>query len=257
MSELNPIVDHSIYEKRMSMSLLDKAFFADKISDSDLVVDFGCADGVLLRFLKGCFPDMAVLGYDVDTTMAKHSVDNALIYTNWEAVMKEVKKAKKATLNLSSVIHEVFHYCSRGDIDLFWEQVFNSGFAYIVVRDMVPSRCIDRQSNINDIKKVYHKFLHTKALTDFEGVWGSVEGNRQLLHFLLKYKYLEPNWSREVRENYLPITREDLLAKIPDDYDVLFHEHFILPYILQTVKDDVGIELKDPTHMKLILKRNV
>jgi len=256
MSELNPIVNHEVYEKRMSMSLLDKAFFADKISDSDLLVDFGCADGVLLRFLKSTFPHMAVLGYDNDLTMAKHSTDNALIYTNWEAVVKEVKKAKKATLNLSSVIHEVFHYCSRGDIDLFWKQVFDSGFAYIVIRDMIPSRSIDRPSNVNDVKKVYHKFLHTKALTDFEGIWGSIEGNRQLLHFLLKYRYVEPNWNREVRENYLPITREDLLAKIPNEYDVVYHEHFTLPYILQTVKDDVGIELKDPTHIKLILKRN-
>ncbi len=256
MSELNPIVDHSVYEKRMSMSLLDKAFFADKISDTDLVVDFGCADGVLLRFLKSMFPHLAVLGYDLDPSMAKHSTDNALIYTNWEAVLREVKKAKNATLNLSSVIHEVFHYCSRGDIDLFWEQVFNSGFSYIVIRDMIPSRSLERPSNINDVKKIYHKFLHTKALTDFEGIWGSIESNRQLVHFLLKYRYVEPNWNREVRENYLPITREDLLAKIPNNYDITYHDHFTLPYILQTVKDDVGIEIKDPTHIKLILKRN-
>lgn len=256
MTELNPIVDHSVYEKRMSMSLLDKAFFADKIADSDLLVDFGCADGILIRFLKNYFPDMAVLGYDADTSMAKHSTDSALIYTNWDAVVAEAKKAKKPTLNLSSVIHEVFHYCSRGDIDLFWKQVFESGFSYIVIRDMVPSRSVDRLSNINDVKKVYHKFLHSKALTDFEGIWGSIEGNRQLLHFLLKYRYVEPNWNREVRENYLPITREDLLAKIPNEYDVVYHEHFVLPHILQSVKEDVGIEIKDPTHIKLILKRN-
>jgi len=256
MNELNPIVDHTVYEKCMSMSLLDKAFFADKISDSDLIVDFGCADGVLLRFLKGHFPDMTVMGYDIDKSMERHSVAGTEIVSSWDVVKEKIKSFKRPTLNLSSVIHEVFHYCSRGDIDLFWEQVFNSGFTYIVIRDMIPSRSIDRPSNINDVKKVYHKFLHTKALTDFEGIWGSIEGNRQLLHFLLKYKYVEPNWNREVRENYLPITREDLLAKIPNEYDVLFHEHFILPYILQTVKTDVGIELKDPTHIKLILKRN-
>ena len=238
------------------MSLLDKAFFADKIADTDLLVDFGCSDGALIRFLKNTFPHIAVLGYDNDPTMAKHSTDDALIYTDWSAVIKEVAKAKKPTLNLSSVIHEVFHYSSRCDIDTFWKQVFDSGFEYIVVRDMCPSRSLERPSNINDVKKIYHKFLHTKALTDFEGIWGSVESNRQLVHFLLKYRYVEPNWNREVRENYLPITREDLLAKIPNEYNVVYHEHFTLPYILQTVKDDVGIELKDPTHIKLILKRN-
>lgn len=256
MSELNPIVDHKIYERRMSLSLMDKVFFADKIQDSDLLVDFGCADGILLRFLKGYCPDLNVVGYDVDETMGLHGTKDVPILTSWENVMVAVKRAKRPTINLSSVIHEVFHYCSRGDIDKFWRQVFDSVFHYIIIRDMVPSRSIDRQSNINDLKKVYHKFLHTKALTDFEGIWGSVESNRQLLHFLLKYKYVEPNWNREVRENYMPITREDLLAKIPNEYDVLFHEHYTLPYILQTVKNDVGIELKDPTHIKLILKRN-
>ena len=256
MSELNPIVDHKVYEKRMSMSLLDKAFFADKISDSDLLVDFGCADGVLLRFLKSTFPHMDVFGYDNDLTMAKHSTDDALIYTNWEAVVREVKEAKNATLNLSSVIHEVFHYCSRGDIDLFWQQVFNSGFAYIVIRDMIPSRSIDRPSNINDVRKIYRKFLGTKTLNDYESVWGNIESNKNLIHFLLKYRYIEPNWERELKENYLPINRESLLSKIPDKYEIIFHEHFVLPYLYQTVKQDVGIEIKDSTHLKLILKRN-
>lgn len=256
MSEVNAIKDHTIYEKRMALSLMDKVFFADKISDADLLVDFGCADGVLLRFLKSYCPDLAVLGYDLDPSMTKHSTDKVLIYSDWEAVKREVAKAKRPALNLSSVIHEVFHYGSKSDIDNFWKQIFDCGFHYIIIRDMVPSRSIDRLSNINDVKKIYHKFLHTKALTDFEGIWGSIEGNRQLIHFLLKYKYIEPNWEREVRENYMPITREDLLAKIPNEYDVLFHEHYVLPYILQTVKSDVGIEIKDPTHIKLILKRN-
>lgn len=256
MSELNPITDHSVYEQRMAMSLLDKAFFADKISDCDLLVDFGCADGVLLRFLKKSFPHLTVLGYDNDPAMARHSTDEALIYTNWEAVLKEVAKAKRPALNLSSVIHEVFHYSSRGEIDNFWNQVFHSGFAYVIVRDMLPSRSIDRPSHINDVKKVYHRFLDKKVLNDFQGIWGSIESNRNLIHFLLKYRYIEPNWNREVRENYLPISREDLLSKIPDEYDVLYHEHYVLPFILQTVKTEVGIEIKDPTHMKLILKKN-
>lgn len=256
MNELNPIVDHSVYEKRMAMSLMDKIFFADKISDSDLLVDFGCADGVLLRFLKGYCPDLDVLGYDVDVTMTKHSTDKVLIYTDWEAVMREVKKAKKPTLNLSSVIHEVFHYCSRGEVDKFWDRVLNSGFEYIVIRDIIPSRSVDRVSNINDITKIYRKFLGTKVLNDFESVWGNIESNKNLIHFLLKYKYIEPNWERELKENYLPINRESLLSKIPDSYDITFHEHFVLPHLYQTVKSEIGIEIKDPTHLKLILKRN-
>jgi hypothetical protein len=97
--------------------------------------------------------------------------------------------------------------------------------------------------------------LHTKQLQDFENIWGSIEDNRSLTHFLLKYKYETPNWEREVKENYLPLYREDLLAMIPVGYDVIYHEHFVLPYIKRTVKQEVGIEMKDPTHLKLILEK--
>jgi hypothetical protein len=255
MDELQPITDYTTYNNRMSLTMIDKLFFADKISP-DLVVDFGCADGFLLRQLKALKPDFFVIGYDTDVEMRKHSTKDIEITDDWNSIKKQIPSWAKAALILSSIIHEVCHYRSKAEIDDFWKKVFETGFEYIVIRDMVPSRSIDRPSNVNDVKKAYHKFLHTKALNDFESVWGSIESNRQLVHFLLKYRYLEPNWDREVRENYLPVTREDLLAKIPNKYDVIFHEHYVLPYILQTVKDETGIEVKDPTHIKLILKRN-
>jgi SAM-dependent methyltransferase len=255
MDELQSITDYATYNGRMSLAMIDKLFFADKISP-DLVVDFGCADGTLLRHLKALKPELDMIGYDADPNMAKYETNNLPISSNWNSIKHLIEKSEYAALILSSVIHEICHYGSKADIDDFWKKVFETGFEYIVIRDMVPSRSIDRPSNVNDVKKIYHKFLHTKALTDFEGIWGSIEGNRQLVHFLLKYRYLEPNWNREVRENYLPVTREDLLAKIPNEYDVIFHEHYVLPYILQTVKNETGIEVKDPTHMKLILKKN-
>jgi SAM-dependent methyltransferase len=256
MDELQPITDYTTYNDRMSLAMIDKLFFADKISP-DLVIDFGCADGTLLRHLKALKPELNVIGYDADPKMVKHSTKDIHITSDWKNdINVSVGCYHSSALILSSVIHEICHYGSKADIDSFWKKVFETGFEYIVIRDMVPSRSIDRPSNVNDVKKVYHKFLHTKALNDFESVWGSIESNRQLVHFLLKYRYLEPNWDREVRENYLPLTREDLLAKIPNQYDVIFHEHYVLPYILQTVKNETGIEVKDPTHMKLILKKN-
>lgn len=271
MSESPSITDYSTYNTRMNISMVDKLFFVDKIRP-DLVVDFGCAAGTLLKNLSHFCPEWNRIGYDNDINMVTdHSCKESPITTNWDSITTMLQegviardangavsytpKYKSPAIVLSSVIHEVFHYGSKADIDAFWNKVFNTGFKYIVIRDMVPSRSVDRVSCPNDVKNVYHKFLGTKALTDFERIWGSIENNRNLVHFLLKYKYLEPNWEREVRENYIPIAREDLLAKVPREYDVVFHEHYVLPYILQTVRDDMGIELKDPTHMKLILRR--
>lgn len=271
MSEAPSINNYEAYNQRMDLSMIDKLFFLDKIQP-DFVVDFGCAAGTLLKNLHRFCPDLRKIGFDNDPNMvADHSCKESPITTNWEEIVKMITlgtvthhdqkmthytTVESPALILSSVIHEVFHYGSKADIDAFWARVFQTGFKYIVIRDMVPSRSIDRMSCPNDVKKIYHKFLGTKALTDFERIWGNVENNRNLVHFLLKYRYLEPNWEREVRENYIPIAREDLLAKIPMEYDVVFHEHYVLPYILQTVRDDTGIELKDPTHLKLILRRN-
>lgn len=255
MNEAPTIVKYETYNERMELSMLDKLFFLDKISP-DLIVDFGCANGALLRSISQIKPDVNIIGFDNDQEMViKYSSKESPITTNWDSIKEFIYKAKHPAIILSSVIHEVFHYGSKADIDIFWDRVFNSGFEYIVIRDMIPNRSIDRLSCINDVKKVYHKFLGTKALDDFERVWGTIENNKQLIHFLLKYRYLEPNWEREVRENYMPVTRESLLAKIPLKYDIIFHEHYILPYILQSVKDDMKIEIKDPTHLKLILRK--
>ena len=259
MKEAPDINNYDAYNRRMELSMMDKAFFVDKI-DPDLIVDFGCADAVLLKAIHNMKPSVQLVGYDIDPMMvAKYDTEQIPIFNRWEQVVSEIKfgDIKHPALNLSSVIHEVFHYGSKVDIDTFWKQVLETGFEYIIIRDMIPARAIDRMSCVNDVKKVYHKFLGTKALDDFERTWGSIENNKQLIHFLLKYRYLEPNWEREVRENYMPVTRESVLAKIPMEYDVIFHEHYVLPYILQTVRDDIGIEIKDPTHLKLILRRNI
>jgi hypothetical protein len=253
MNEAPAIINYDAYNGRMELSMLDKMFFIDKI-DPDLIVDFGCADGSLLKAIHRMKPKLSLVGYDNDPVMARRVTDFS-IFSDWDMIVDSVRASGSSALVLSSVIHEVCHYGSKHDLDDFWNKVFNTGFKYIIIRDMVPGRAIDRVACVNDVKKVYHKFLGTKALDDFERVWGSIENNKQLIHFLLKYRYLEPNWEREVRENYMPVTREALLGKIGMEYDIVFHEHYVLPYLLQTVRDDLGIEIKDPTHLKLILRK--
>lgn len=255
MNESPAIAQYDVYNGRMELSMMDKLFFLDKI-DPDLIVDFGCANGALMKAIKNVAPQKRVTGFDNDPAMAAFGMDQLPIHTEWKEIEKLLRIYKRPVLVLSSVIHEVCHYGSKADLDTFWKRVFEAGFEFIVIRDMVPARAIDRVACVNDVKKVYHKFLGTKALDDFERVWGSIENNKQLIHFLLKYRYLEPNWDREVRENYMPVTREALLAKIPMEYDIIFHEHYVLPYLLQSVRDDIGIEIKDPTHLKLILRRH-
>jgi hypothetical protein len=91
-------------------------------------------------------------------------------------------------------------------------------------------------------------------LSDFEGKWGRISNNKNFIHYILKYRYIA-NWDREVEENYLPITTEHLMTLIPENYQVIFHEHYLLPFLKEQVNKDFKIDLKDCTHVKFILKK--
>lgn len=246
------------YTLEMRKSLNDKMFFMDKINAS-VIVDYGCADGSMIKFLAQLYPELTFIGYDISEEMIAHAQKGSVLKftTSWEDVLHEIRVAqaqnKQTAIVLSSIIHEVYSYLNVSGVASFWEQVFKQHFDYIVIRDMIPSKTIDRASNINDIAKVY-RLADKDHLFDFENKWGSIENNRNLIHFLLKYRYVE-NWQREVQENYVPLFREELLAKIPSGYTIIYHEHFVLPYIQNAIHTDFEIELKDNTHLKLILHR--
>jgi len=257
---MEKINDYSVYNAGMKKSLLDKIFFMDKI-DANIIVDYGCADGTLIHFLHSLFPEYQYIGFDVDEEMleqarSKFSLDELAIDVRFTSDWTEVTQligVNDAAVILSSVIHEVYAYGTRADVDMVWERVYNGNFKYIVVRDMIPSGSIDKKSDINDVRAIMRK-ADAGQLREFEQVWGSIEQNKNLVHFLLKYRYKE-NWNREVRENYFPLTREEFISSIPDEYEIEFHEHFVLPFLKNVVRKDYGITLKDNTHFKMILKK--
>lgn len=259
MIKENEISNYNVYNEGMKKSLLDKIFFMDKI-DARVVVDYGCADGTLIHFLSGLFPELKYIGFDVDSEMLKQArekcgQDNSqFVFTNdWQKVLDESANTTAAIV-LSSVIHEVYAYGTRRDVDDVWDRVFAGHFDHIVIRDMIPSISMDRKSEINDIRHII-RVGDSGQVRDFEQIWGSIEQNKNLIHFLLKYRYTD-NWEREVRENYFPLTREELLRSIPAEYEIDFHEHFTLPYLKKTVKKDFNVDIKDNTHLKLILTKN-
>ncbi len=252
------LVNLASYNAGMKKSMMDKLFFMDKV-DAEIFVDYGCANGVLIQFLHNLFPEFEYVGFDISEDMIKEAKRNNPniannFFTDWDALQSYVKgTGKKSAVLLSSVIHEVYSYGTINDVDSFWTRVFRDGFDYIVVRDMMPSVTMNKSSDINDIAKVYRK-ADRKQLFDFQQTWGNVENNKNLIHFFLKYQYGD-NWDREVKENYLPLNREQFLSMLPDNYEISFHEHYILPFLFNQVKKDFGVEIKDNTHLKLILKR--
>lgn len=256
----SPISNLQTYIDRMNLSMGDKLFFLKKL-DFDVIVDFGCADGELLSTISKMNPDVKVVGYDLDKKMllkAKSKLpEGSLVTDNWEEVINFITDYEKPLLNLSSVIHEVYSYSNKEDINNFWvNQVFGGYFKYISIRDMMPSFKLAKEDIYqykDDLRKVRQK-ADKKQLKSFEDRWGSINTNYStFVHYLLKYRYVE-NWDREVNENYLPITIEDLREKIPTSYKIIYEDNFLLQFIKNQVKRDFGVNLTHPTHTKMIIE---
>lgn len=262
---MTEIINMNVYNSSMAKSLIDKIFFMDKIDSSiDTIFDYGCADGALINFLAPLFPDMTFVGYDRNADMIEaaenkneahnntHFFNSLGDFASWTKTV-DLDMSHTAIV-LSSLIHEIYSYGTKESIDDFWNFVNNSGFEYIIIRDMALDNVAHRPSLKEDVLKIKKSYSAT-LLTDFEKYHGSIYDNYNLIHFLMKYRYTE-NWEREVEENYLPLSTEKIASCISADYELVYFDHYILPFLANVVKKDFDITIKDYTHVKFIYKYN-
>ena len=242
------------YNNDMAKSLGDKIFFLDYIKKEDIkaIVDFGCADGTLLKAMPETW---AKIGVDNNPEMRSACLKNDIVTVeNLDGINPKVP----SLLNMSSVIHEVYSYLSDNEIAHFWDRVFAAGFEYISIRDMMLSENTVRPADaiVEDIFYINGKFNNQYAnsfLEEWINPYLEID-QADLLHYLLKYKYTD-NWARENAECYIPISIEQLKALIPDTYEIVYEEEYVLPFLKEQVKKDFGYEIKDNTHIKLLLKK--
>lgn len=251
----NKIKDLKLYNNQMSMSMKDKEFFLDLINqdDVDRIVDFGCANGELFKYIPDYWDCIGVDNSEKMREEARNNFSQGIYLEDLE----DVCITDNTLLNMSSVIHEVYSYLSKKEVEKFWREVWNSGYKYISIRDMMVGKSIFRDPDeLADRLFMPDKDLHNDNSIDFANTWIYYAKPSQwhLIHYLLKYKYTE-NWERENHENYLPITFEDLLRLIPDNYEIIYLERYTLPYLKDTVYKDFGYTITDPTHIKLLLKK--
>ncbi len=245
------------YNVEMRKSMIDKIVFMDKI-DAKVIVDFGCADGSTIAFMRSIFPEIIYAGYDISEemiTLAKEKNPGVFFSSSWDDILEFLSgiEGAKAVL-LNSLIHEVYSYGSSDDVDLFWKRIYDrETFKYVVIRDMVVEDSITRKSDPLSVIRVRQNYDQAK-LREFETQWGSINENWPLVHFLLKYRYTR-NWDREVKENYFPISLEKLIGLIPKGWDPIDYKHYVLPFIRRQIREDFNIVLQDPTHLQLILER--
>lgn len=253
------IKDAAHYNNEMRKSLIDKGFFLDKV-DADIFVDFGCGDGTLIEFIMLMFPDAICIGYDISESeldLAAEKLGKDIhLFSNFQAMKEHIDAIRddmRVAVICNSLIHEVYAYGTEDSIDEFWQQIFSGLFDSVIIRDMCTSKTTIRQSDPIAVIKIRQRY-DSSRLAEFEAQWGNIDSNWSLTHFLLKYRYVE-NWQREVKENYLPLNFEDLLQLIPNEYNPVYVDHFTLPFIRKKANEDLGVDITDRTHIKLILEK--
>lgn len=261
---MKDISNMTVYTEGMRKTLFDKCYFVDKV-DANIFVDYGCGDGSLIRLLSQLFPGNFYIGFDTNVQMLElakqDKEDNAVFVGTKEGLISLLfEKTGKKCIILNSVIHEIHSYCTSEEIEEFYSFVFSGVFDYICIRDMMPSYSINHMSNPSYVDRVKHVLSTCPLpsaityLNDFESIWGSIDFNKNMYHFFLKYRYTA-NWKREVEENYFPICKEEFKEAIPNTYDIIYLEEFLLPYLKKVVQEDFGIVLNECTHVKFVLKR--
>ena len=251
----NAIADLNMYNTDMEKSMKDKIFFLDhiRVSDIDAIVDFGCANGALLDVMP---KEWAKCGVDNNPDMQKICKEKS--YSIYDSLDKVKNLQPRTLLNMSSVIHEVYSYLSPEEITHFWDKVFDGSYEYITIRDMMLSENTARPADaiVEDIFYTNGKFNNKYANLYYEKWIHPYPEIYQadLLHYFLKYRYTD-NWARENAECYVPISVEQLKALIPANYEIVYEEEYILPFLKNQVKLDFEYEIKDNTHIKLLLKK--
>ena len=260
--------DISIYNERMDKSIEDKLWFINKV-DADIYVDFGCANGNLLKHLSYIHQrqgktDIKYIGYDNNNEMLELAIQNCnrfknISFTNDFLNIRndyDIPNDKKVCLILSSVLHEVYSYSNAKEKEDFWDSIHYLNFDYIAIRDMTSG--IDMNSFTQYVSRtIEYQIMAVKEkanqqqLLDFQRYWGRINSLHDLTHFLLKYKYVE-NWDRELKENYLPLTTSILHYRLNFSYERKYHKLYCLPYLKNLFKKDFGINFIGYTHMNVL-----
>lgn len=244
------IQNYEVYTERMNKTISDKLFFLKHLDSSiTTIVDFGCANGALgLELAK--YSSKKYIGYDIDKTMLDKANNNGIwdTYYNFDTLLENINP-NESVLVLSSVIHEVYSYGNEYDVKVFWDRVFNSGFKQIAIRDMALTdrKLMSMKPNPQDaliitkyIVNTYNEYIPLNNFADYS-------------QLLLKYWYKE-NWDRESKENYFPISFDEVIGKVFNSkYHIDFIHDFSIPYVINKIYNDLGIIYKENTHYKLVL----
>ncbi len=245
------------YKLNLKKSMEDKLFFLNKIDihKYDLIVDFGCGTGELLRKIERHRPlidGFQLIGYDTSEEMIKEassvSLGLPILFTNeWATVKKRLNslKASKSLIIFSSVLHEIEPEEQRKIIHNIMPY-----FDTVVIRDM--KRPSNNEPISNNTRKRILKQVGSWQAEMFEKKWGKIRDKENLYRFFLMNEFVE-NFESEVEEDYFSVLWSDIAWTLEENgFKPKYVESFILPYRKEQVKKRFNHDMKDFTHRKAI-----
>lgn len=254
------------YVDEMDKSLVDKLWFMNDadIANADIIVDYGCADGSLLRAIHKLNPDAILYGYDIDPIMIESAMNinnDAQYSTSLPDLRNETDKV--IVVIMSSLLHELYHYTSDSErLRAMHDLRKYVHPSYIVVRDMVNPKNFD--INTKDSSRLISA-INASKVEDHTQVMYQLFGRSYVANieeagmFIFKYRFFRSgNWSRERYENYFSYDLQvdfvdDLLARagFTSIYNVL--EYKTLDFINRTTEYVFSAPYPAPTHVYAIL----
>ncbi|MCW2317119.1 hypothetical protein M2322_002673 [Rhodoblastus acidophilus] len=268
-----PMYDRVAYNQDMRKSLGSKLFFLPHIPVHvvNQYVDFGCADGSMLKSLGKLSPQAELVGVDNDLYQRSATLANVPNIGYVASSLDKVSVLESGSvLVLSSVLHEIMSAPEAGNTPLdaaryfahWWAQIEKLGFDYIVIRDFGVSGYLRHL-------KTPRAWLDAVIGSSLEGEWGRMlqvserwglscsASAYAFTHYLLKRTYVD-NWARELDENYLALDRESLISLLTDNGQYRL-KHFRGTQTKKFANDcerDLGITVDWGTHSEIVLVRD-
>lgn len=245
------------YIRKLEKGMDDKLFFLKHIdiSEYSLIVEFGCANGRLLRRIEPVVDlnNTKLVGFDINEEMiaiAKNISKEMFFTSNWKDVLELLNTTpKKSLIIFSSVWHEI----DKVYYDAIFEEM--KKFSTIVIRDMkapiASAEPIDEPTRDRIAKRV-----PKWQFDEFEEKWGRIDNKKALYRFLLMYTYLD-NWDNEINEDYFSTPWAELDWNLEEQFDKVFNNSYTLEYKKEQIEKSFQHTMKDITHHQVIyIKKN-
>lgn len=243
--------DLHAYNASMEKSLEDKLFFLDHTAGAMTFVDFGCANGAVLKAISEKRQAKTLIGIDINPmqlAIASQKVPNGVFAESFELVRERVEAAPGPKVAIfSSVIHEA--------PELLSEAVEANLFDYIVVRDMaITPAFAQARATTEWVDAVLARAPGTVRYFYDAGKRLNTMG--ELTEFLLKSPYIGHSTSQTERELSEPYPMVGELRGGHDrEWAPVLLTHYSAPWVVDRIRQDFGFEFPFPTHFKLILKK--